>query len=186
MEDLAIIELYFERNESAIQETSKKYGSYCTTIAHNILNDIEDAKECVNDTYLRTWNSIPPTRPTMFRLYLGKICRNLSLDLWKQHHAKKRVTTEMTTVLSELEYCIADHSNVMEQMSEESIAIHINNFLRGCSKESRILFVRRYYYADSVKAIAKRFKMSESKVKSSLFRTRKALRNYLEKEGVVL
>lgn len=186
MEDASIITLYFDRNEAAISETDKKYGAYCTSIAFNILCSNEDAKECVNDTYLHTWNSIPPNQPSMLRTYLGKICRNISLDRLKRYMAKKRGGNEITLVFSELENCIASTDSVIDALQEELLSQQISNFLRKCSKENRLIFVRRYFYTNSIKQIAERYGISESKVKTSLFRTRNALRNYLQKEGVIL
>jgi RNA polymerase sigma-70 factor (ECF subfamily) len=184
VEDEMILDLYWARSESAISETAKKFGRYCYSIAVNILQNNEDAEECVNDAYLKAWNAVPPKRPSNFRLFLGKITRNLSLNKCKEGRAKKRGGHEIDLLFSELEECIPSGSNV-EQEYETKLAVDaINACLLTMDRENRMVFVRRYWYADSVKAIAKQFQMSESKVMSMLFRTRKTLKTFLEKEGV--
>ncbi len=186
MDDDMILDLYWERSESAINETAKKYGSYCLTIANNILQNNEDAEECVNDTYHKTWNTVPPQRPNSFRAFLGKITRNLSLNKYKEQRTKKRGGDNIAFMYSELEDCIPSSNNV-EMESEANLVIDaINSCLLSMDSENRLVFVRRYWYADSIGAIATRFQMSESKVKSMLFRTRNKLKTYLENEGVIL
>ena len=184
MDDNMIIDLYWARSESAISETSSRYGGYCTKIAMNILQNKEDSEECVNDTYLNVWNAIPPQRPARFSAFLGRITRNLSLNKYKAQNAQKRGGSQVALLLGELEDCIPSRSSVEAEVEAGYTAKIINGFLAAASLESRILFVRRYWYADSIEAIAKQFSMSESKVKSSLFRTRGKLREHLEKEGV--
>lgn len=184
MNDSEIIELYWNRMESAIIHTAEKYSSYCRSISMNILNNSADAEECVNDTYLHAWNAIPPNRPSVFRTWLGKITRNLSIDRYKKSISQKRGGYEIELLLSELENCIPDTNNVENRMEDLEIAHLISVFLRSIKEESRLVFIRRYFYCDSVIQIANRFNMSESKVKSSLFRTRKALKSHLEKEGI--
>ncbi|HEY8349215.1 MAG TPA: RNA polymerase sigma factor [Clostridiales bacterium] len=186
MDDEMILDLYWARSESAISETANKYGSYCTKIAVNILQNSEDAEECVNDTYHKAWDSIPPQRPANFRAFLGRITRNLSLNRYKEQRTQKRGGDNITLIYSELEECIPSNSNVETEYESGLVAGAINSFLLTLDKESRIVFVRRYWYADPIQAIAERFGMSESKVKSMLFRTRKKLRAYLENEGVIL
>lgn len=186
MDDSEIIELYWQRNETAISHTAMKYGIYCKNISMNILASNEDSDECVNDTYLHTWNAIPPNRPSVFRTWLGRITRNLSLDRYKLMTAKKRGGENMELLLSELEACIPCTSNVEKRIEDGEVAKIINSFLMNISKDNRLIFVRRYFYGDSVLQIAQRYKLSESKIKSSLFRTRNALKNHLDKEGVVL
>ena len=186
MEDTKIIELYFNRIETAITETAEKYGHFLYTISMNILRNHEDAEECVNDTYLRTWNSIPPTRPQVFKSYLGAITRNLSLDCYKRRFAEKRAAGEFTALLSELEECITSGTTPETELENWEIATHISNFLQGLPEEKRLLFLRRYYYCDDIKTLAKKFGYSESKVKSTLFALRKKLKNHLEKEGIYL
>jgi RNA polymerase sigma-70 factor (ECF subfamily) len=186
MDDNEIVELYWERSENAIAETSKKYSKYCHYISYNILHNHEDAKECVNDTYLRTWNAIPPKRPNCLATFLGKITRNLSLDKYKQYAAEKRGLGQTELVLSELEDCIPAASDV-EQATDEMILVKaINTFLAALPKTNRMVFVRRYWHLSAIKEIAEQYGMSESKVKSMLFRTRNELKKHLEKEGITL
>ena len=186
MEDARIVELYWERDEAAIAESSAKYGGYCYQIAFRILALREDAEECVNDTYLRTWNAIPPARPSAFRAWLGRIVRNLSLDRWKQSRTAKRGGDGMEVLLGELDDCVPEPHGTEKTMEDQEIASLISAFLRRQSPESRIIFLRRYWYGQSVADIAAGMNCGEGKVKSSLFRTRKALRTYLEQEEVFL
>lgn len=186
MEDSKIIDLYFNRSETAITETSLKYGNYLGCISRNILYNNEDAAECVNDTYLHAWNAIPPSRPSAFRIWLGTITRNLSFDRYKKQRAQKRGRNEAELLLSELSECIPAPANIEKAMEDQEIAQLISGFLQKQSQENRIIFLRRYWYGDSILQISRRFSISESKVKSSLFRTRNLLRRYLEKEGVNL
>lgn len=186
MEDNLIIELFWSRSEQAISETSKKYGSFLLGIARNILSSHEDAEECVNDTYLNTWNAIPPSRPNAFRCWLGRITRNLSIDRYHYLHTQKRGGGETAMILSELEYCIPSDETVERHLEEAQLAGLISSFLKEQTKESRIYFVRRYWYGDTLAQIAARYGVTQSKVKSSLFRTRRALQAFLEKEGVFL
>ncbi len=186
MEDHKIIDLYWQRSENAIGETSAKYGGYCKSISVNILQSNEDAEECVNDTYLHAWRAIPPDRPSAFRVWLGRITRNLSLDRYKRARAQKRGGGEVELLLSELEGCIPAPGGVEKTLEDREIAALIGRFLQGQKQLSRLVFLRRYYYADSVGQIARRFGMGESGVKSNLFRTRNALKAYLESEGIAL
>lgn len=186
MEDSEIIELYWNRSEQAIKETTRKYGGYCRSIAEHILKNQEDSEECVNDTYLRAWNSIPPERPMYLRAWLGRITRNLSFDRYKMGKTQKRGGKETVLLLSELEDCIPSALDVEQTWENEQIAKLISSFLREQPMEKRVIFVRRYYYGDSILEISGRFSMGESKIKSILFRLRKSLKAYLEKEGVVL
>ena len=182
VEDTQIIALYWARSEEAITATDSKYGPYCRTIAHNILNSREDTEECVNDTWLNAWNAMPPQKPNLLRAFLGRITRNLALDRYDYYHAQKR-QTEVDALLSELHECIADRRNPYE---ERYVAEVISAFLRSQPEEKRNVFLRRYWYADSIEAIARRGHMSQSQVKSMLFRMRGALRAHLEKEGIAL
>jgi RNA polymerase sigma factor, sigma-70 family len=186
MDDDMILDLYWMRSESAITETAKKYERYCSSIANNILHNKEDAEECVNDTYLNVWDAIPPQRPYVFRAFLGKITRNLSLSKYKSQRAKKRGGDEIALMLSELEDCIPSSHNVETEYETNHVVGLINSCLLSLGSESRIIFVRRYWYADSIGAIAARFQMSESKVKSMLFRTRKTIKKHIEHEGMIL
>ena len=186
MEDEAIIALYWDRNQTAISATAEKYGAFLYNLSWNILRSFPDAEECVNDTYLRTWNAIPPARPTAFRAWLGRITRNLSLDRWKSARAEKRGGDAAELLLGELDDCIPTPDQVEKHLEDQEIARLISVFLRALPSENRIIFLRRYWYGDSVAQIAAKLHCGEGKVKSSLFRTRKALRSYLEKEGVLL
>ncbi|MCI8810671.1 MAG: RNA polymerase sigma factor [Oscillibacter sp.] len=186
MEDHQIIELYWSRNQQAIQETAGKYGQLLSRIAWNILYSHEDAEECVNDSYLRAWNAIPPTRPTTLQTWLSRIVRNLSLDRWKQRQADKR-GRGMELLLGELEECIPSPSGRPETaLEEQAFADLLSTFLRQLSRENRLIFLRRYWYGEPVAMIASSLGCQQGKVKSSLFRTRKALRAYLEKEEINL
>lgn len=183
MEDKVIVDLFWKRSEIAISETQKKYNSYCYSIANNILKNYSDAQECVNDTYHAAWNSIPPTRPTVFKTFLGRITRNISLDRYDYNTAKKR-NGEFDILLSELEQCIPAKNNVEKEYFDGEIPKLISDFLREETKEKRTLFIRRYWYSDSIKEIANLYGFSESKVKSILLRLRMKLKDYLEKEGI--
>lgn len=183
MDDKGIVRLYFERNERAIDETSKKYGKYCFSIAHNILSNREDAEESVNDTYLDAWNSIPPHRPNSLSLFLGKITRRISIDLYRRKNAQKRGGGELALVLDELYQCIADEADVEKEFEKKHLSEVINEFVKYLPSSEQKVFICRYWYMDSIQSISKRFGYSESKVKSMLFRTREKLRETLRKEG---
>ena len=186
MKDSAIIELYWQRDQGAIQETADKYGAFLGDLAWNILRSHGDAEECVNDTYLRAWNAIPPARPNAFRAWLGRITRNLSLDLWKQQRTQKRGGADMEILLGEMDDCVPAPHGTEKALEDREIAALISSFLRKLPAETRIIFLRRYWYGLDLAAIAAGLGCSQSKVKSTLFRTQKALRTYLEREGVVL
>ncbi|CAH1057304.1 hypothetical protein PAECIP111894_03462 [Paenibacillus pseudetheri] len=185
MDDSEIIQLYFARNETAIEETSKKYRNYCTKIAHNILSNFEDSEECVNDTFLGAWETIPPKTPTKLSSFLGRITRNIALNKHDYYMAKKR-NKKFDTILDELNDCLSSPDNVESQYEEEQIAESISNFLLKINEDHRNIFLRRYWYSDSLADIATRFSISESKTKSVLFRTRKKLQIYLTKEGYIV
>ena len=180
MEDETIIDLYFAREERAIAETGKKYGGYCRSIAFNILHSHEDTEECVNDTWLRAWDSIPPQRPGRLSAFLGRIARNLALDRYDNNHAAKR-SGPFDQLLSELSECIPCQRDDFAQLELTQI---LNSFLHSLPESRRNLFLRRYWYCESVEELGRRYRMSQSAVKSSLFRTRNKLKAYLEKEGV--
>ena len=186
MEDAQIIELYWQRNQSAIEETAGKYGPFLRDVSWNILRSYPDAEECVNDTYLRTWNAIPPARPTAFCAWLGRIARNLSLDRWKQSQAEKRGGGATELLLGELDQCVPAPNGTEQAMEDRELAALISRFLRRLPTDSRVMFLRRYWYGEDLADIARKLGCGQGKVKSSLFRTRKALRAYLEKEGVAL
>ena len=186
MEDAAIVELYWQRQERAIAETKTKYGTYCQTIARRILIDARDAEECVNDTYFGAWNAMPPHRPASLSTFLGKITRNLSLKKWRARSAAKRGSGEVALSLDELQDCVGSSSSVEEHVEAEELARIIDVFLAGLGAEDRRMFVCRYWHFDSIGEIAQRFGFSQSKVKMSLKRTRDKLAIYLEQEGVNL
>ena len=183
MEDFEIVEMYWDRNENAITETDRKYGKYCRKIAFSIVTNKEDMEECVNDTYLQTWNSLPPQRPEKLSTYLGKICRNISINLYEKLTAEKRGGNETDACLDELGELIGSSSEVEEQLDLTVLTDLINKFLKKCEKQARTVFVQRYWYMMSVKEIAKENRMSDSNVKMTLSRTRDKLKVYLEEEG---
>lgn len=184
MNDAAIIELFWKRSESAITETSEKYGRFCHSISYNILQNEQDVEECLNDTWLGAWNTIPPKRPSAFSIFLGKITRNLSLDKYRKYHAEKRFMTRTAEVLDELEECISCSDNVSDWLEEAYLTECIENFLYAITPEKRNIFIRRYWYLDSIKEISEDYGISESKTALVLFRMRAQLKMILEKEGV--
>ena len=186
MKDEEIIALYWERDEKAIAVTSDKYGSYCRSIAYNILHNLEDVQECVNDTWLGAWKSMPPKRPDCLSVYLGKITRNLSLNRVKQYNAEKRGSGQTQLVLSELEDCIPAETSVEQKIEEMVLSKAISQFLHAQPKQKRNIFIRRYWYLYSIRDIAAAYDMSESKVTSLLFRMRNELKAHLEKEDIIL
>ncbi len=186
MDDSKIIELYWERSENAIAETAKKYSNYCRRISYNILRNDEDAEECVNDTYLNAWNSMPPHRPNRLSTFLGKITRNLSLNKYKQYTAKKRGSGQTELVLSELEECIPGATDVEQAVDEIILTEALNRFLANQPQKKRIVFSQRYWYLMPIKEIAEQWSMSESQTKSMLFRIRNELKLHLEKEGITI
>ena len=182
MDDERIVELYWQRNENAISETAAKYGKYLHDISYRILANTEDADECVNDTYSRAWDAIPPHRPSILSTFLGKITRRISIDRWRMRNAEKRGGGEIELALDELQNCISDNQSV-EEVSEQKEKINkINLFLSSLPDSERRVFLCRYWYFDSISSIARQFGFSESKVKSMLLRTREKLRVQLEKE----
>ncbi|MBQ8408511.1 MAG: sigma-70 family RNA polymerase sigma factor [Clostridia bacterium] len=185
MEDARIVEMYFERNETAIEETQKKYGRYCHYIAYNILYSDPDAEECVNDTYLRAWEAMPPHRPSKLATFLGKITRNLALNRYAYEHAKKR-GDGVDVALDELAEVLADPES--ETGEDEILGLRelLNAFMETLTEDARVIFVRRYWYMCRVAQIAKDLGLTESRVKVTLHRTREKLKAYLEKEGVTL
>jgi len=186
MDDKQIVDLYWKRSESAIDETASKYGSYCHHIALNILHNEEYSKECVNDTYLRAWNSMPPNRPNLLSSFLGKITRNLAFDKYKKNLAKKRGSGQIDLVLSELENCVPSVETIDKAIDEYILSETINRFLSSMPIESRKVFMRRYWYVSSIKEISDEYDMSISKVKMILFRSRNELKLFLEREGIAL
>lgn len=185
MEDRTIIQLYWDRSEQALEETNRKYGRYCWTIAYNILHSPEDSEECVNDTWLRAWNAIPPQRPAILSSFLGCITRNLSLDRYKAGQTEKRGGGQLPLALEELQDCLPCGKTAEDLAEEAELARMIDRFLRTLPERDASIFLRRYWYVDSLQAIARRYRMAEGTVKSTLHRTRKRLRHYLEQEGML-
>jgi RNA polymerase sigma-70 factor (ECF subfamily) len=181
LNDLSIIELYFARDEEAIKQTDIKYGKLCHSVAYNILNNNEDSEECVNDTYIGVWNAIPPTRPNNFMAFLCKITRNVSLKRIEAMARQKRSQATMVS-LDELAEILPDES-IRENISNDNLTELISDFLRKEKADVRNVFIRKYYFFDSVGDISKRYSFTEDKVKSMLYHTRKKLKDYLIKEG---
>lgn len=186
MKDEDIIELYQKRSEQAIVETERKYGAYCGTIAGRILQSGEDCKECLNDTWLKTWETIPPVIPKIFSAYIGKITRNLALNMYKKKYAGKRVSERMMVSMEELQDCVSDKDSVESKIEEKIVLEKLNAYLGQLPELERKIFVRRYFYMDTMREIADLYEMKESYVKTLLFRTRKKLKEHFQKEGIVL
>lgn len=187
MEDAKIVDLYWERDEDAINQTQIKYERYLMKVADNILNDTEDSSESVNDTYLKAWNSMPPHRPSMLSTFLGKITRRVSIDLYRKKHADKRCGSEYEVSLQEMQENGIEPAGAMENESEYmDLGKYISDYLKTISEDNRNIFIRRYFHCDPLKDICTSYGFSESKVKSILFRVRGGLKEYLEKEGYSL
>lgn len=185
MDDQQIITLYWSRSEEAIAETDRKYGAYCYRVSFNILHSDQDADECVNDTWFRAWNAMPPQRPSLLQAYLAKVTRNLSLDRLDQRQAQKR-GRGTDVLLSELSQCIPSTETMERILDGKEISAAISAWLRRQPERNRVAFVRRYFYADSLNQVARRVGLSESGVKSLLHRQRMSLRRHLEQEGIAL
>jgi len=185
MEDFQIISLYFERDEAAISETATKYGAFCHGIALNILSINADADECVNDTYLQAWNSIPPQKPDKLGAWLGKVVRNIAFNLWKKNHRQKRYAG-MEQLLNELEDCIPSPASVEHQIEEQELTEIINTWLASLPRTDHILFMRRYWNGEALNALAKESGMSPANMAKKMYRLRQNLKCKLEKEGYSL
>ena len=186
MEDEDILKLYYARKETAIEKTSEKYGSYCHTIAENILENREDADECVNDTWLKAWMSIPPEKPRVFKTFLARITRNLSFDLYRKTHAEKRGSGQITEILDELADCVPGGMEPEKEWDRKELLIAIESFLDTLPEEDQGLFVRRYWYAESVGSLAERLSISAGAASARLYRIREKLREHLQREEIVL
>lgn len=184
MEDQQIIQLFWDRNNGAIPAAQEKYGASLLRLAERLLGSREDAEECVNDTYLNTWNAIPPERPDRLFAYLARVCRNLAFDRLDWKNARKR-QADIITLSAELETCIPDRRREAAVDGRE-IGAALTAFLRELPEEQRLVFLRRYWYGDPIRDIAQRYGFSESKVKTTLLRTRTRLRKHLEKEGITV
>ncbi len=184
--DAEIIDLYFARDERAILETQNKYDPYLRKVSGNIIDNPEDVSECVNDTYLGAWNTIPPTRPNIFRIFLARITRNLSLKKLRAHYAEKRGGGEAILTLDEFEEVIPDGRKIDEGLEAEELKTLIETYLSERNEDERKIFLSRYWYFDSIKEISDRFGFTESKVKMTLKRTRDDLRLFLEEQGIII
>ena len=184
MTDVEIIELYWNRDQTAISQSKKQYGSYCYSIAQSILNSKEDTEECVNDTWLKAWNAIPPNRPNKLSLFLGKITRNLAFNKYKKDRTQKRGGSEFLLVLDELDSCIPSSVSVEQTISDNELEQHINKFLQKLSERDCNIFLLRYWYNKPLAEIGEQLYIKDNNVKASLFRSRTRLKKYLEKEGI--
>ncbi|HIY33481.1 MAG TPA: sigma-70 family RNA polymerase sigma factor [Candidatus Evtepia faecavium] len=185
MEDEKIIALFFQRSEQAIQALDEKYGPRCHQVSYNILNDRQDAEECVNDAYFGAWNAIPPAKPNPLLTYLLKIVRNLSCKRYWQKGAAKR-NSNYTIALQEIEACLADRNTVEDAIEARELARILETFLDTLSGENRVIFLRRYWFSDSYQDIAQRVGLPEKTVSVRLTRTRQRMRQYLMERGVLL
>ncbi|MBQ7860129.1 MAG: RNA polymerase sigma factor [Faecalibacterium sp.] len=185
MEDAQIVELYWQRDEQAIAETAARHGRVCYRVAYNILNDRLDAEECVNDTYIKAWHSLPPHRPTGLAAFLCKITRHLSLNRWRDRSREKRGGGETPLALDELAECVSDGSSTEQAVDHNALTRALNDFLALLPAAEREVFVCRYWFLASSQQIGQAFDFSESKVRSMLLRTRSKLKRYLEKEGLL-
>ena len=183
LEDKEIIDLYWQRNEYAIEATDKKYRNYLFKVAYNILVDDLDCEECLNDTYLKTWNRIPPTKPNVFGVFLSKITRDTAIDKYRANHAAKNIPSEMVKSLDEFDGYLPDEYSVEEEFFINSMIKILNEYLRSLSSKEEFIFICRYYYADTVEHIAKMLSVTERTVFRYLSKMRTGLRERLEKEG---
>ena len=182
IDDEKIIEMFFERSEQGIRELDNKYGAVCHNLSYNIVNSRQDAEECVNDAYLGVWNSIPPTRPNPLLSYIAKIVRNISLKSYWRKEADKR-SGQYTIALQEIEGCIADPKIVEDEIEARELARIIENFLDTLTAENRVIFMRRYWFADSYKDIAEFVGLTEKNISVRLTRIRGKMKKFLiEKE----
>lgn len=186
MKDNEIIELYWRRDEGAISATTDAYGNYCHSIAYNILCNNEDAEECVNDTWMNAWKSIPPQRPNRLSTYLGKLTRNLALNRYKSQSTQKRGAGQVALALSELEGCVPAQAEPAQTLDERVLVSAIETFLYAQPRTERNIFIGRYWYLHPIRELAKAYHMSESKVASLLYRMRNKLKLHLEKEGILI
>ena len=186
MQDQQIVELYWRRSEEAVRASADKYGPYCRTVAKSLLADPRDAEECVNDTWIGAWNAIPPHRPSRLRLFLGKITRRTACDRLRAGIAQKRGGGEYTAALEELGECVPSVPGADREVEDRELERMVDRFLHTLPERDCSVFLRRYWYVEPVERIAARYGMKENTVKTSLFRTRRKLRTYLEKEGILL
>lgn len=185
MDDSKIIDLFFERSEQAIIELSSKYGKVFMKISMNILNDVRDAEECVNDSYLGVWNAIPPDRPNPLLAYVCRIVRNISINRYKYNNAKKR-RTNYGVCLDELDYCLNSFGSIEDGIETSVLSLYIEEFLESLDEVNRMIFIRRFWYMDSYKDIAKAASLKEGTIRVRIMRVKSDLENYLEKKGVII
>lgn len=183
--DCEIIELYFIRSENAIRETERKYGSYLNTIAYNILRSKEDSEECVSDTYMKVWNSIPPERPRVFRSFIAKITRNLAINICTMRKREKRIPEDAKVPLSELERVIGNFSDIYTIIDAKRTGQIISEYIDRLSDRSAYIFLSRYFFAMTVDEIAAKLLCSRSTVNKELAKMRNELKEKLDKEGVL-
>ena len=184
MDDQEIIARFFARDEEGLAAAQERYGDYCAAVARNLLSDQRDQEECLSDTWLRAWNTIPPQRPRSLGAFLAKITRNLAIDCLRSGNTVRRGGGQTTLALEELGECVSQAGSPEGELDRQAAVEALNRFLDGLPPLQREVFLRRYWYLDSVGEIARRFSMSQSKVKTMLFRTRQELRTYLEQEGI--
>ena len=185
MEDREIVELYWQRDEDAIRETEKKYGRFLSAIAYNVLYDAEDCRECLNDTYLAAWNSMPDKRPEKLSAYLGRIIRQIAIDRYRKLNSEKRAGSQYTQSLDEWAEILPDKAEPETELAERELSAAVGAFVRGLSPVQRRAFLGRYYYFDPVKTVAAYCGVSEAGLKSQLFRIRRRLKQYLKDEGYI-
>ena len=188
MEDFEIVGLYFERDEKAIAETAAKYGAFCHSIALNILTIPEDAEECVNEAYWHAWNAIPPQKPDRLGAWLGRVVRNIAVDIWRKGQRQKRsaAAAGMEVLLDELEDCIPSPETVEREIEGQELSEAVNRWLASLPKGDRTLFVRRYWFGESVEALAGKAGKKPAAVAKKMYRLRQSLKSALEKEGYIL
>ncbi len=186
LDDEQIIDLYWNRDETAIEGTDIKYGKFLFKIAYNILNDSCDCKECQNDTYLGIWNSIPPTRPNVFPAFITKITRRIAINRYKEKRAKRNIPSEFTASMEDLYDTLQSTESVEADVEAEEIGRLISNYVRGLSKKNRYIFVGRFYMADSVEQIAQELNLTSSSIYKALDRIKTGLKNHLERNGVII
>ena len=186
MKDDAIVSMFINRDEQAIREAESKYQKYLMSVSYNICGNMEDSKECVSDTYLAAWNSIPPHHPENLLAYLSRLTRRISIDSFRKKNRDKRRSSQYAVSLDELEECIPDRNRTEEIVEERELQRYINQFLGTLRENERNIFLRRYWYAEEYNEIAKRYSLNLNTVKTTLFRVRRKLKDYLEKEGVAI
>lgn len=184
LSDNEIVELYWKKDERAISATDEKYRQFLFTIAYNIVHDSQDCEECLNDTYLGTWNRIPPTRPNVFQAFLGRIMRNIAVNRYKHNTAAKRIPSEMTVSLEELENCLRSDLSLEDEVAISRLSEALNGYLRELDERERLIFMCRYYYADKMSEIADMLGVSRNTVTKYLDDIREGLKSHLIKEGV--